>query len=243
MDLSAENALIVINIPSILDGKQVPECYEDPENGTIVPVTCKTLTESYKRLTSDGRSIVHGFAASLVRIVGMITTIHEFGDNFQFNIYDGTSNFECIMWSSCDGVAEFKKLRIGHYVIVTGQAPRHDTKSLLNAYSARPVINYNAITAHMLECIQVALERNLVTDPTIESTTSISDNYIYTEVSSRIKDYLQTKSKSCGRQGVHIDEIAVDLPHCHEDIVEALDYLMKEGEIYTTVDYSHYMSV
>ncbi|KAE8700283.1 Replicon protein A2, putative isoform 2 [Hibiscus syriacus] len=75
--------------------------------------------------------------------------------NVRFDLDDGTGRVECIRWvtESVD-TREMDALdREGTYVCVIGHLQSFQGKVQLNAFSVRPVTNFDEVTCHFIECI------------------------------------------------------------------------------------------
>ncbi|KAL6604002.1 hypothetical protein ACP70R_044363 [Stipagrostis hirtigluma subsp. patula] len=185
---------------SILNGIQDTGSYEDPHGGALIPVTIKQLELSTQWITKDGRIIINGFAASIVRIVGKVKAFVDHIDKLFFTIYDGTGEASCVAWKSDDLKDPASKTRINTYVEIIC-APRVKNDDINITDPPAPTIKESDIQLN-----ETGVDSN---DQPIKE---------------KIRQYIKEISPNCGRRGVHIESIiqsieadkdAIWLPQLH----------------------------
>ncbi|KAH9805918.1 Replication protein A 32 kDa subunit B [Citrus sinensis] len=137
---------------------------------TLLPMTVKQLSE----LSSNDESSasIDGADVNTITVVGIVCDMQDKEPQFIFLIDDGTGRIECSRWAheqmEFNEVNQISQLinsarlilsvtRKGMYVRVYGHLKAFQDKRSLNAYSLRPIIDFNEITSHFVECIYVQL--------------------------------------------------------------------------------------
>uniref|UniRef100_A0A8C5BC37 Replication protein A C-terminal domain-containing protein n=1 Tax=Gadus morhua TaxID=8049 RepID=A0A8C5BC37_GADMO len=121
---------------------------------------------------------------------------------------------------SCDGSP-------GTYVKVVGTLRGSEVKSL-TAYNIRCLEDLNEITSHMLEVVQAHML------PSERVSFSRLDTFL---------EVLHVVSKCCGHEGISLDDIKTKLDYLSlPTIRRSLEFLMKEGNVFTTIDEQHFKS-
>ena len=78
--------------------------------------------------------------------------------NDDFTIDDGTRCIDVIRWvNDASNFNEMAAVQNGIYVTIIGSLKEFQGKRQLSAFSVRPVIDYNAIHNHFIQCIHVHL--------------------------------------------------------------------------------------
>ncbi|GKV37827.1 hypothetical protein SLEP1_g45803 [Rubroshorea leprosula] len=161
----------------------------------------------------------------------------------------------------------------GTYVRLNGHLQSFQGKRQLVAFSVRPVTNFDEVTFHYIDCIYLHLynaklltqcQGGALTQPQlIESlsntpvhTTSNgyqtpSFNNFTVDVSpdglkgfdKLVLNYLQQPSNIEREMGVHLKEISQQLKSPIEKIKDAIEFLEKEGLVYSSIDDYHYKAV
>ncbi|KAH9805917.1 Replication protein A 32 kDa subunit B [Citrus sinensis] len=131
---------------------------------TLLPMTVKQLSE----LSSNDESSasIDGADVNTITVVGIVCDMQDKEPQFIFLIDDGTGRIECSRWAheqmEFNEVNQISQLinsarlilsvtRKGMYVRVYGHLKAFQDKRSLNAYSLRPIIDFNEITSHFVE--------------------------------------------------------------------------------------------
>ncbi|KAL5489743.1 SSB2 [Sanghuangporus weigelae] len=159
-------------------------------------------------------------------------------------------------------------IRHNTYVRVTGVLKHFGNKRYINATNVRPIKDAHELYFHLMETMFVALAhqrgsptdssgtggRNLGVDAsatmnggtggnyshyTSRSATSASDQYAgVSPLARRIVEFIATQPATA--EGVHVARIAREVKADAGAISAALDELMDNGHVYSTVDESHF---
>ncbi|KAK8319006.1 hypothetical protein V6Z11_A13G210500 [Gossypium hirsutum] len=164
-------------------------------------------------------------------------------------------------------------LEDGTYVRVNGHLQTFQSKRQLNAFSVRLVTNFDEVTCHYLECIHFHLQNSKVQSKADEgsvlasqapdlsfstpvrgasnghhpaSTNDFSMQYNADGLKSFDKlvlNYLQQPSNIDREMGIHVDELSQQLKSPLEKIKDAIEFLEREGLVYSSIDDYHYKAV
>eukprot|EP00252_Welwitschia_mirabilis_P001719 TRINITY_DN11648_c0_g1_i4.p1 TRINITY_DN11648_c0_g1~~TRINITY_DN11648_c0_g1_i4.p1 ORF type:complete len:280 (+),score=55.24 TRINITY_DN11648_c0_g1_i4:143-982(+) len=240
----------------------------------LLPLTVKQISQATQKFGDDSSNFnVDGVEVNNVTLVGMVFNKEERATDVSFQIDDGTGRLEVRRWvNDATESAEMANVLNGSYVRVHGHLRSFQGKKHVNAFSVKPVVDFNEVTFHFLESIYIHLynvkAQGGSVAPGLASSAmntvsgqfhSISNNYsnhnLYTgptHVPSNVsKEDLPTKVQSIFEepqnlqieQGIHVNEIAKRLPaYSRKQIMDAISFLSNEGTIYSTIDDDHYKS-
>ncbi|KAJ0985083.1 hypothetical protein J5N97_003439 [Dioscorea zingiberensis] len=231
----------------------------------LLPLTVKQIREAFD--SSD--NIVD---ASNVKMLGLVMNKVERATDVSFTLDDGTGRIEISRWlnESWDS-NEVTVIQNGMYVKVNGHLKGFQGKQHAVAFSVRPVINFNDIALHFLECIHVHMEitkqkvqggmsTQFQTNPMMTLMSNPSPNVVnryqvplqhpgHSGVSGSASDIynlvlgvFQEPSSLAREHGLHIDEIVRRVGLPTSKIMEVISYHVDAGHIYSTIDENHFKS-
>ncbi|MCO5577366.1 hypothetical protein L7F22_031197 [Adiantum nelumboides] len=166
---------------------------------------------------------------------------------------------------------EMAALQNGVYVRVHGHLRSFQGKRNIVAFSVRPVTDFNEITYHFLECIFVHLHNSKANGLSTKSTSlgiQTPSNPVYggtgggvgaynqympssiaavngsmDECQKRVHAIFEEPSSLAAEAGLHVDEVARRMPGFNKkQVKDAIEFLVNEGLIYSTIDDFHYKS-
>ncbi|KAM7267262.1 hypothetical protein ACFE04_009428 [Oxalis oulophora] len=240
------------------------------ESRSLLPLTIKQINNDLLS-TNDGFSI-DGVDINNITLLGRVC--HKDERNITevvFLVDDGTGQIECTKWvqERIDS-NEVDQILVGMYVRVHGHLKGILNKRTLNAYSIRPVTDFNEITTHFIECVYVHVYntkirggstsafRPQMTNPNMGTPSkgyqANTSNQFHGQnrddgvkrLDERIKEFLEQPAflddNGEYSNGVHRDVIARQLNVPADQIMEPLTFLVNEGDIYTTSDDFHFKS-
>ncbi|XP_047052054.1 replication protein A 32 kDa subunit A-like [Lolium rigidum] len=162
--------------------------------------------------------VVDGVDTSKIRVVGMVSGKAERATDVTFTIDDGTGRIDFIRWvNDAADSAETDAIQNGMYVSVIGTLKGLKDKKRATAFCVRPVTDYNEV-------------------PLMTSGTNGSVTDLYTQVLNVFSEPSESD------HGVHIDEIAKRLGLPVSKIVDAINFHVDYGHIFSTIDDFHYKS-
>ncbi|KAJ9689441.1 hypothetical protein PVL29_014900 [Vitis rotundifolia] len=232
----------------------------------LLPLTVKQISEAF--LSSDDKSnfLIDGVEVNNVTLVGMVFNKAERVTDVGFTLDDGTGRIDCNRWvNEAVDSKEMEGILDGMYVRVHGHLKGFQGKRHLNAFSIRPVTDFNEIGSHFIECIYVHIyntksrvqaggpTQSHVTNPAIgtplKGYQASQPNQFSGQYGAGLKgvdqmviDYLQQPQSLARDQGVGRDELAQKLNVPVDKIMESIRSLEEEGLIYSTIDEWHYKS-
>ncbi|XP_039004849.1 replication protein A 32 kDa subunit A-like [Hibiscus syriacus] len=120
----------------------------------LLSVTVKKISEASRSGDEKPNFIIDGAHVNNVKVIGMLFNKNVRSSDVRFDLDDGTGRVECIRWvtESVD-TREMDALEEGTYVCVIGHLQSFQGKVQLNAFSVRPVTNFDEVTCHFIECI------------------------------------------------------------------------------------------
>ncbi|KAM0837316.1 hypothetical protein ACQ4PT_061756 [Festuca glaucescens] len=229
---------------------------------STTPLTVKQIAAA--QLTGPDEKgvpfVVDGFETANIKVVGMVSGKAERATDVSFTIDDGTGRIDFIRWvNDAADSAETAAIQNGMYVSVIGTLKGLQDKKRATAFCVRPVTDYNEAPLHFTQCVQMHMEntktmlqclnesnnQTLVVSslasflqPQVTSGTNGSGTDLYTQVLNIFSAPASIESD----HGVHIDEIAKRLRLPVSKIVDAINFHVDYGHIFSTIDDFHYKS-
>jgi len=228
---------------------------------SLTPVTIKQLGQAVQ----FGEVFkVDGIELNMITIVGAIVRENQTTTYRNYEVDDGTGVIQVRIWiesdDSSDHIArQLSNVGIGKYVRAVGQLSHMNSERSMVAFRIIPITDFNEVTFHHLEVIQVHLSRtrgHIVSqnDGSYSGNfTSSNTNYNkgqfvsgtapqggnFTDVQRGILGILRENQNR--QEGVPVQHVLNTLNSTFEDkdILGALDFLMNEGHIYTGIDDMH----
>ncbi|URE42925.1 Replication protein [Musa troglodytarum] len=212
----------------------------------VLPVTMKQIREAFDSAGDKSSLLLDGVDATNIRLLGLVMNKAERATDVSFTLDDGTGRIDVIRWvNDTSDANETAIIQNGMYVSVNGSLKGFQDKKRAVAFSVRPVSDYNAIALHFIQCIHVHLWNTRQkggafqhqTTPVKTTTTSFEGLKVpQTPVSS-------LSSGSAIPNGTETDIYKLVLNVFQEPAsLEAIDYYVDIGHIYSTIDDYHFKS-
>ncbi|KAF9535278.1 hypothetical protein CPB83DRAFT_1641 [Crepidotus variabilis] len=228
---------------------------------SLRPFTIGQLQQA-TQLHSDAEWRVEGQEVGQVTVVGQVVSIQRQPTNHVFQLDDGTGLIEARRWIAStdeDGTPK-DEIAEQRYIRVTGGLKSFGKKRYVNITSIRPISNSHEIYFHLLETMTVYLTLTRgsphkgADGPVVkgEGGSSIanysSQNAAAMEQFSNLPAFKRSivqyiLSQATREEGIHVGVIARAIGSSEADanqISQALDELMDEGIVFTTIDDSHF---
>ncbi|KAM0950101.1 putative replication protein A [Dioscorea sansibarensis] len=253
---------------------QTPESSFSKSRGVqgVIPLTVKQISEAYHSNDDKSNFVVDGVEASNVRLLGLVMNKAERVTDVTFTLDDGTGRIDVNRW--CGLMKPQIRMRWllfsknGMYVIINGSLKGFQGKKHVVAFSVRPVVDFNHITLHFIECIHVHLDNtrpkgaglpqaqssSMVQNP-IKNDVKVYQNSLPNQLSSStgakgsetdiyklVLDVFQEPANLARDHGLHVDEVVQRLGIPFNKIKDAIDYHVDVGHIYSTIDDNHFKS-
>ncbi|KAF9004673.1 replication protein A subunit RPA32 [Cyathus striatus] len=224
---------------------------------SLRPLTCAQALKTSQAHT-DADWTLEDMEIGQVTLVGQIVSLQTQNTNYIYWIDDGTGRFEARHWvDTTDAEDKWGGIEEGMYVRVTGGLKMFGQKRYINATHIRPVQDFHEIYFHILEVITVSLilERGHPHGPKKvaplpgagasaylnQNTSAASDEFASLPPLQRaIVRFILDQPPS--DEGVHVAAIAraIGTDGDAHKISDALDKLMDEGHVFSTIDDSHF---
>lgn len=239
----------------------------------LLSATVKQISEASQSGDEKPNFAIDGVHVNNVKVVGMLFNKNVRSSDVRFELDDGTGRIECIRWvtESADAREMDAIDGDGTYVRVIGHLQNFQGKKQLNAFSVRPVTNFDEITCHFIECIhyhlqnsKVQLEGGAPAQPQMTNSSfstpvrgasngyqpaSVNDVSVqystdgFKGFDKLVLNYLQQPSNIDREIGVHVNELSQHLKAPVEKIKDAIEFLEREGLVYSSIDDYHYKAV
>ncbi|TYJ32922.1 hypothetical protein E1A91_A05G068800v1 [Gossypium mustelinum] len=238
----------------------------------LLSATVKQISEASQSGDEKPNFTIDGVHVNNVKVVGMLFNKNVRSSDVRFELDDGTGRIECIRWVTESADAR-EMDAIDHFTV--GMEHRHlqnfQGKKQLNAFSVRPVTNFDEITCHFIECIhyhlqnsKVQLEGGAPAQPQMTNSSfstpvrgasngyqpaSVNDVSVqystdgFKGFDKLVLNYLQQPSNIDREIGVHVNELSQHLKAPVEKIKDAIEFLEREGLVYSSIDDYHYKAV
>ncbi|XP_028553704.1 replication protein A 32 kDa subunit A isoform X5 [Dendrobium catenatum] len=208
---------------------------------TLIPMTAKQIIEAYHSSEDKPAIIVDGIELANVKLVGLVMNMMERDTEVSFTLDDGTGRIDFRRWaneSSDTGDTAFIQL----------------------------LTDFNDIVLHFLECIHIHLGHIRVKGDTARMQMNINIGQSFSngreylapfpnqflahstmdgsgkDVYSLVLKMFQEPAMLASEHGLHVDELFRRLGLPKNQIMEAINYLVDVGHIYSTVDEYHFKS-
>lgn len=234
----------------------------------VLPLTVKQISDAYNAAAGKSNLVIDGVEATTnVKLLGMVMNKEEKKTNATFILDDGTGRIDVIRWmNDASDTAEMAAVQNGIYVTVIGSLKDLQGKKQFGAFSIRPVIDYDAIHHHYIQCIHVHLvntgakvgastqqqispansvplfggvKREQTPAPS-QISTHTSNGGSETDIYKMVLNFFQEPGSLAVENGVHVDEVVKRLGLPEKKIKEAIDYHVDAGLLYSTIDDCHF---
>ncbi|XVE97233.1 hypothetical protein REPUB_Repub03eG0003500 [Reevesia pubescens] len=238
----------------------------------LISVTVKQISEASQSGDEKSNFIIDGVDVTNVSVVGMVFNKNVRSSDIRFHLDDGTGRVECIRWvTENHDTREMDALEDGTYVRVNGHLQSFQGKKQLSAFSVRPVTNFDEVTCHFIECIHYHMQNSKVqSQGGALAQPQMADSSLSTPVRGAsngyqpalmndfsiqysadglkgfdklVLNYLQQPSNIDREMGVHVDELSQQLKAPIVKIKDAIEFLEREGLVYSSIDDYHYKAV
>ncbi|OLY80549.1 Replication factor A protein 2 [Smittium mucronatum] len=217
---------------------------------TLTPATIRMLL-NVDISQPDNPMEIDGVELKTVSIIGVVRNINSQTTMTQYTLEDGSGSIDVKMWTNQGAELEDSQNMVvsGAYAKVVGDFRLFNNKRHILAHSIKPLVNFNEMSYHGLEAIMVHLERTKGNSSTkggvMASNYSgggIVESNFGDGVVKRVYDYISSINNKM--EGVSITEIENSLgPNITPSMIKEATYkLVDQGNIYTVMDDSHFIS-
>jgi len=222
----------------------------------LVPVTIRMALGAAP--AEDGENfMIEGREVPQVRVVGNVLRVDQKETKSIYCLEDSTGAIEVTQWVN-SGDEELQtlsdrklKMQPKTYVTVVGHLKQFDGKVTISAYDMRPVEDHNELTHHFLEVIYVHAKKDQQPSwqpnpapAAIMDVDAANDDGNLTSIQRKVLDYYN--QNGTGDEGLNINFVISNccpLFNCSAaDVKAAVDVLISEGHLYSTLDDDHHKS-
>ncbi|CAL8298300.1 unnamed protein product [Lota lota] len=207
----------------------------------ILPCTVSQLLSS----TKVDSYVIGGREVNQASIVGIVRRSVPFNNYIQYKVDDMTAPpVDVKLWvntEAADPVLLCDAGSPGTYVKVVGSLRSSKGQRALVANNIRCLEDLNEITSHMLEVVQAhMLPSETVGGSPLKPVANKHSSYRLSTIQSQVMSVINTCP--CN-EGISFDDIKTKLDYLSlPTIRRSLEFLMKEGNIFTTTDEQHFKS-
>ncbi|KAG0578151.1 hypothetical protein M758_4G001600 [Ceratodon purpureus] len=238
-------------------------------DGGLQPLTVKMISQAAQK-PGDDAFYVDGLEVNNVTLVGMVHDKDERNIDTSFMLDDTTGRIEIKRWIDGQDSYEYNEMQSvqnSMYVRVHGHLRTFQNKLNVVAFSVRPITDFNEVTFHFLEVIYVHLSHTrgkggaAGSTPALGNTVATGQNGIYgppkvpaaastipsgnakEECQKRVHSIYEEPASLQVEQGLHVDQVCTRMTgFSRAQVREAIDFLVNEGYIYSTIDDDHHKS-
>ncbi|KAI5060148.1 hypothetical protein GOP47_0024568 [Adiantum capillus-veneris] len=243
----------------------------NPKTAGVLPLTVKQASQAMQN-PFDDTFTVYGADINIVTLLGMVVDKEENTSHVSFALDDGTGRVDVNCWMNGQEMhtcKEILKVQNGGYVCIYGHLCVLQGKKSIVALSIRLIVDFNEVTFHFLESVYVHVLRansmghNIPSNQIGGSITSYmqAPSSFYNDLVDYTPSYpvnTDGSPEACVRRvqsifeephnltleaGLHVDDVIRRMNGFGiQQVRVAIELLVNEGMIYSTIDDDHYRS-
>ncbi|KAF4391167.1 hypothetical protein G4B88_016477 [Cannabis sativa] len=221
----------------------------------LLPVTVKQISTAFVPGSEKSEFVIDGVDVNNVKLVGIVSSKVGRITDVTFVLDDGTGRIDCNKWfHEAVDTSEMEGISDGMYVCVHGRLKSFQGKRTLNVFSIRPIEDYDEVAYHFIECIyvhfynkkKVQAQGSAPTQP--QAANSMHQSFApYNADGSKsteemVLDILHHPSCLAREEGASVKQMLQQLKIPEIKLKLAIENLVREGNIYSTVDDDHFKS-
>lgn len=232
----------------------------DTQSQSVRRLTIKQLAESIGQ-NSDGL-VVDGKEVSNIALVGKMSNVKEDQVLFTMMLDDGTGSIVVKMYINNDGNEDMERdqrgqLKDGMYVRVFGHVTQYNNETSINAFSIRPITDYNEITYHLSQVIfqHVHLTKGVETQGGAaaggaQNVAAVQQQVVHQQVGgmapvdTEVLNIFNSMDTSGNEAGMGVAEVIAHSNNRLDQttVMAAIHRLVEDGHLYSTIDDAHWKS-
>lgn len=231
---------------------------------TVFPVTIKQINDAS---TGDDQVKIDGRDVNQVVIVGTVLTIDAQALAINYSMDDGTGRIDVRWWSDAENgeSADEKRSIISEmtYARVVGKVRNFQGTKQIVAFDVRPVKDFNEVTYHMINAVQVHLAHTTAASAPVDNNgpgfgfgaapvaqntpaatgaapmTGGADSNL-NEIQKSVMEIID--QHGAGEMGCEFGAVKAQLGNRFDEgqLREAIEFLSSEGHLYSTIDEDHF---
>ncbi|RSH90941.1 replication factor A protein 2 [Saitozyma podzolica] len=226
-------------------------------NATIRPVTIKQVLGA-SQVHQDSDFQIDGHDINQIMLVGSVHNHTASATNVSYEIGDGTGYVDVRLWldSADDEAGKMSGIEQDKYVCILGTIKSFNNKRHVSATHIRPITDHNEVYHHFLKALYVSLSlRNpggaIAPGPRAEggdyaapAANGGPDSSAWAHLPPLHKKIMEVVSREDSDDGMHVSSLTRAVSSgSGEDAMEAIEYLMGEGLLFSTIDDLHVKAV
>ncbi|KAJ9123541.1 hypothetical protein QFC24_003756 [Naganishia onofrii] len=225
---------------------------------TLRPLTIKQVLEA-SQPHADADFLVDGVELGNVKVIGVVRNVSTTATNVSYQVEDGTGTVDCRLWldTSIDDNGKTGGVEQDVYVVVIGTVKSFNQRRHVSATTVRPITDMNEIHYHFLESVYVSLSarnpgmtsgggaaapNNGASNsyaPGAGQQQSANDRWAeFPPVARSIMEVVSSEGAQ-NDEGLHVAEIARRVGSSGDEMMQAIEDLISDGMLYTTIDEFH----
>lgn len=228
---------------------------------SLRPVTVKQLLNA-TQAHSDAEWTIDDAEVGQVTLVAQVVTVQVQTTNCVYWLDDGTGRYEARHWVDSTNEEDTEKwggIEENTYIRIMGTLKSFGNRRYINATHVRPVVDPHEYYFHATEAayVQQVYQRGPPPRPSeagqnvgstaapsaytgqAQSATAANDQFAHLPpIQRKILTFMMNQPTS--DTGIHVGAIARAIGGDAHSISEAVDKLMDEGQVYSTIDESHF---
>jgi replication factor A2 len=229
---------------------------------TMFPVTIKQVIDAD---SSDDVVKIDGRDVNQVVVVGTVMSLESQALANNYKVDDGTGSIDVRWWTDADSsdihADKQSQIREMTYVRVVGKIRNFQGAKQIVAFDVRPVKDFNEVTYHMINCIQVHLAHTTQPAATTQSSAAPGFNYGaapaqhtpapqamdtsgadsgMSEIQRLVLKIIE--QRGTGEMGCQFGDVKAELGARFNEgeLRNAIEFLSSEGHLYSTIDEDHF---
>ncbi|XP_066143075.1 replication protein A 32 kDa subunit [Euwallacea fornicatus] len=222
---------------------------------SVVPVVIRMLNDC-----TEDEFKMFGLPVQMVSVVGILINYEVQSTNASYTIEDHTGTLKAMWWLDSDGddgTTQLPSVKEGSYVKAFGTIKTQEDRRTLMILNMLPVDDCNVITLHLLEVIKSRLQAEDLSNAAafqiqknnpgaeLANTMIMMDEngasnapLNMSEIQKQVFRLLQADNTAAGPDRDSILNKFSDTRK--REASEALDFMVNEGHVYTTIDNEHF---
>lgn len=232
----------------------------DTQSQSVRRLTIKQVAEAIGQ-SPDGL-VVDGKEVSNIALVGKVSNVKEDQVLFTMMLDDGTGSIAVKMYINNDGNEDMERdqrgqLKDGIYVRVFGHVHQYNNETSINAFSIRPILDYNEITYHLSQVIFQHLHLTKESQhqggaPAQKDVTAmkhavgVAHQHVggMAPVDTEVLNIFNSMDTSGNEAGMGVADVVAHSNNRLDQstVMAAIHRLVEDGHLYSTIDDAHWKS-
>ncbi|KAL7415051.1 hypothetical protein BDY24DRAFT_383552 [Mrakia frigida] len=231
-------------------------------NQSLRPITIKQFL-SASQPHPDADFIIDDVDVNQVTVVAIVRNLANQATNVSITLEDGTGQCDARLWldTTADSTTggQMEGITQDMYVRVVGTVKTFSNKRHLAATHIRPIKDHNEVFYHLLECqyVSLVMKKGKLGEGGAQAQgggggagANMNDysggggggggGGIYADLTPIHRKVMEFVASAASEEGLHVKQIAQKVSGFNSAaILDAIEWLISDGHLYTTVDDEH----